>query len=195
MGIFFRVKKFQKFSSNNKKMNDIEKAVFVENPRGYLKKYYKNKLTEDGEVSGDAAVAALTDIDTKINAYRLIEVSLAQKKKRMEDGLPETVNSLEAVRHLLATNKKELPTNFELTEGVYKNATIENTGKVMLFIGANIALEYDTAEAEALLSKNKTEAKRKIDEIKSELDFLSEQILISEMSKARIVSWADQNEK
>ena len=36
----------------------------------------------------------------------------------MEDGLPETVNSLEAVRHLLATNKKELPTNFELTEGL-----------------------------------------------------------------------------
>ena len=61
--------------------------------------------------------------------------------------------------------------------------------------GANIALEYDTAEAEKLLSKNKTEAKRKIDEIKSELDFLSEQILISEMSKARIVSWADKNEK
>ena len=80
-------------------MDDIEKAVFVENPRGYLKasdgniklfiiaqnycypnqKYYKDKLTEDGEVSGDAAVAALTDIDTKINAYRLIEVSLAQK--------------------------------------------------------------------------------------------------------------------
>merc|ERR1711914_45202 len=95
----------------------------------------------------------------KINAYRLIEVSLAQKKKRMEDGLPETVNSLEAVRHLLASNKKELPTNFELTEGVYKNATIENTGKVMLFIGANIALEYDTAEAEKLLNKNKTEKK------------------------------------
>jgi len=45
------------------------------------------------------------------------------------------------------------------------------------------------------LNKNKTEAKRKIDEIKSELDFLSEQILISEMSKARIVSWADKNEK
>ena len=44
-----------------------------------IKKYYKHKLTEDGEVSGDAAVAALTDIDTKINAYRLIEVSLAQK--------------------------------------------------------------------------------------------------------------------
>ena len=82
-------------------MDEIEKAVFVENPRGYLKaldrnkkrthfyilwiivilfkKYYKDKLTEDGEVSGDAAVAALTDIDTKINAYRLIEVSLAQK--------------------------------------------------------------------------------------------------------------------
>ena len=36
----------------------------------------------------------------------------------MEDGLPETVNSLEAVRHLLASNKKELPTNFELTEGL-----------------------------------------------------------------------------
>ena len=46
-----------------------------------FKKYYKDKLTEDGEVSGDAAVAALTDIDTKINAYRLIEVSLAQKVK------------------------------------------------------------------------------------------------------------------
>ena len=67
--------------------------------------------------------------------------------------------------------------------------------KLWTWKGANIALEYDTAEAEKLLNKNKTEAKRKIDEIKSELDFLSEQILISEMSKARIVSWADKNEK
>jgi len=40
-------------------------------------------------VSGDAAVAALTDIDTKINAYRLIEVSLAQKVKfRTSIGRP-----------------------------------------------------------------------------------------------------------
>ena len=54
-----------------------------------FKKYYKDKLTEDGEVSGDAAVAALTDIDTKINAYRLIEVSLAQKVKfRTSMGRP-----------------------------------------------------------------------------------------------------------
>ena len=60
-----------------------------------FKKYYKDKLTEDGEVSGDAAVAALTDIDTKINAYRLIEVSLAQKVKGQvwenhgEQGIPD----------------------------------------------------------------------------------------------------------
>ena len=44
-------------------------------------------------------------------------ITILFQKKRMEDGLPETVNSLEAVRHLLASNKKELPTHFELTEG------------------------------------------------------------------------------
>ena len=87
----------------------------------------------------------------------------------MEEQLPELVNSLEAVRHLkLNLNlKSEIETNFKLTEGVYKNCAIQNdgnickkfsknplrilfltnSGKVMLFIGANIALEYDLLEA------------------------------------------------
>ena len=45
----------------------------------------------------------------------------------MEEQLPELVNSLEAIRHLQKNSEKEqIETNFQLTEGVYANATIEN---------------------------------------------------------------------
>ena len=65
----------------------------------------------------------------------------------------------------------------------------------MLFIGANIGLEYDIDEAEFELEKNKKNAKTKITELKSELEFVAEQILTSEMSKARIISFVSLNEK
>ena len=52
----------------------------------------------------------------------------------MEDGLPETVNSLEAVRHLLASNKKELPTNFELTEGLISPILLHSVKFYLLLI-------------------------------------------------------------
>jgi len=61
--------------------------------------------------------------------------------------------------------------------------------KVILFIGASIALEYDAVEAQELLSKRKNDAKNKIKSIKDELTFVDEQIDICEMSKARIISW------
>ena len=65
----------------------------------------------------------------------------------------------------------------------------------MLFIGANIGLEYDIAEAQFELEKNKNNAKTKIMELKNELEFVAEQISISEMSKARIISFVTVNDK
>ena len=65
----------------------------------------------------------------------------------------------------------------------------------MLFIGANIGLEYDIAEAQFELEKNKNNAKTKITELKNELEFVAEQISISEMSKARIISFVTVNDK
>ena len=67
--------------------------------------------------------------------------------------------------------------------------------KVILFIGANIALEYDIDEAKKMLEKGKLDESMKIKSIKEELVFLDEQIDICEMSKARIVSWMQANGK
>ena len=87
----------------------------------------------------------------------------------MESHLPELQASYESVKYLSENIDKTFSTKFVLIEGVYCQAEVKNPEKVILFIGANIALEYDTADALDLLRKNKSDALAKIDHLKKEL--------------------------
>ena len=44
-----------------------------------------------------------------------------------------------------------------------------NLEKVMLWLGANVMLEYDIDEADTLLSNNKTNAIKSLEEVKEQL--------------------------
>ncbi|KAL5063133.1 hypothetical protein RYX36_024870, partial [Vicia faba] len=48
----------------------------------------------------------------------------------------------------------ELIADFEVSEGIYSRACIEETDSVCLWLGANVMLEYSLEEATALLQKN-----------------------------------------
>ena len=84
-------------------------------------------------------------------------------------------------------SNKELSTNFLLSDNIWAKAKVPNTtGKVGLWLGANVMVEYTYDEAVKLLSKNLHNAESKIKETEDDLDFLKDQITTTEVNLARI---------
>ena len=61
--------------------------------------------------------------------------------------------------------------------------------KVCLWLGANVMLEYTLPAAEELLSKNKASAEKNLGQISYDLDFLRDQMTITEVTMARLYNW------
>ena len=82
---------------------------------------------------------------------------------------------------------KEISTNFLLSDNIWAKAKIPNTtGKVGLWLGANVMVEYTYDEAIKLLGKNLHNAEAKIAETTTDIDFLKDQITTTEVNLARI---------
>ncbi|XP_057281095.1 prefoldin subunit 3 isoform X2 [Pezoporus wallicus] len=54
---------------------------------------------------------------------------------------------------------------------------------------ANVMLEYDIDEAQALLEKNLSTATRNLDLLEEDLDFLRDQFTTTEVNMARVYNW------
>ena len=80
-----------------------------------------------------------------------------------------------------------MQTNFLLSDNVWSKATIPNdTGRVGLWLGANVMVEYSHDEAIAILDKNLTNALIRIKSTEEDLEFLKDQITTTEVNIARI---------
>ena len=73
------------------------------------------------------------------------------------------------------SDQKELNTNFLLSDNIWAKAKIpNNSGKVGLWLGANVMVEYTYEEAIKLLAKNLKNADAKIKETEDDIDFLKD---------------------
>ena len=61
-----------------------------------------------------------------------------------------------------------------------------DTGKVGLWLGANVMVEYTYDDALVLLGKNLANAQAKIAETDGDMDFLKDQITTTEVNMARV---------
>ena len=68
------------------------------------------------------------------------------------------------------------------SRGLYPNSS----GKVALWLGANVMVEYTYEEAIKLLGKNLMNAEAKIKETEDDIDFLKDQTTTTEVNLARI---------
>ena len=94
------------------------------------------------------------------------------------------------------SNDKEMSTNFLLSDNIWAKAKVPNTsGKVGLWLGANVMVEYTLDEAIKLLGKNLHNAEMKIKETEEDLDFLKDQITTTEVNLARIYNQGVLNQK
>ncbi|KAK0139365.1 Prefoldin subunit 3 [Merluccius polli] len=166
--------------ATKKKHLGIPEAIFVEDVDSFM------KLPEN-----ESADTVLRKLDEQYQKYKYMEVNLAQKKLRLKSQIPQIKQTLEILRHM--QKKKEttepMQTHYLLADNVYCKASVPPTDKVCLWLGANVMLEYDIDEAQALLEKNLTTASRNLDSLEEDLDFLRDQFTTTEVNMARVYNW------
>ncbi|XP_012996661.1 prefoldin subunit 3 isoform X1 [Cavia porcellus] len=161
----------------------IPEAVFVEDVDSFMK-----------QPGNETADTVLKKLDEQYQKYKFMELNLAQKKRRLKSQIPEIKQTLEILKYM--QKKKEsttsLETRFLLADNLYCKASVPPTDKVCLWLGANVMLEYDIDEAQALLEKNLSTATKNLDSLEEDLDFLRDQFTTTEViltDMARVYNW------
>ena len=110
----------------------------------------------------------------------------------MKSKIPEMETSLKLVKNLQKKRdeKETVITRYSLADDVYGKAELDlDQGSVNLWLGANVMLEYSFEDAIEFLSKNESMARREFGEVQSDLAFVRDQIVTSEVSMTRIFNW------
>ena len=115
-----------------------------------------------------------------------MEAKLLQQKRSMIAKITEIEAALSTMDYLEEKDEDEVPTTFELSDSAFVQATITKSDNVLLWLGANVMVEYPRAEAKEMLTTNLTTAKQSLEDLKQHLDYLKDQITISEVNVARI---------
>lgn len=123
-----------------------------------------------------------------------MESHLVQQQKGLLVKIPDISNALQALHHLMKKDDT-VSCHFELADSVFANAKIKKEDTVLLWLGANVMLEYNYAEADALLTKNLKNAEVNLASLEGDLAFLKDQITISEVNIARIHNYNVQLKK
>ncbi|XP_052598797.1 prefoldin subunit 3 isoform X1 [Peromyscus californicus insignis] len=166
----------------------IPEAVFVEDVDSFMK-----------QPGNETADAVLKKLDEQYQKYKFMELNLAQKKRRLKGQIPEIKQTLEILKYMqkkkvfqlngVQESTNSMETRFLLADNLYCKASVPPTDKVCLWLGANVMLEYDIDEAQALLEKNLSTATKNLDSLEEDLDFLRDQFTTTEVNMARVYNW------
>ncbi|EDP44488.1 hypothetical protein MGL_0970 [Malassezia globosa CBS 7966] len=151
-------------------------------------------VTDVAEFVGGAdkdVMPTLKQFQDAISKYKFMELSTAQRRKGLEQKIPDIGKTLQMVEYLKArqTESEPLETTFELNDTLYARAHLEPTEKVHLWLGANVMLSYDIDEAIVMLQDKLATAKKGLQLANEDLGFLRDQITTMEVNTARVHNW------
>ena len=162
-------------ASSSTNSRGIPVATFIEDVPSYLSLHH---------TSPDALLRSLQSLYGK---YKFMESQLVSQQKQLLTKLPDIQNALTSVQYLIAHPSTALSLQFELADSVYASAVVEAGQRtVLLWLGANVMLEYEVAEACELLTRNKKNAEDNLAGLDRDLAFLKDQITVSEVNIARV---------
>ena len=137
----------------------IPLAVFIEDPAEFLK-----ILPDDDTSDSTAKLDQTLDIMQKLlQRYKFMEKNLANNLQSYKDKVPTISRALAAVKHLVAKKEAEeqIDLHFNLANNVYSEATVKADGRVALWLGVNVMLEYSYEEALELLEVSDPRRRRR----------------------------------
>ena len=107
-----------------------------------------------------------------------MEQQLLRARQNLRVKLPDIKKTLEMVALLKKKSEsadKSVETNFLVSDNIWAKAKIPNdTGKVGLWLGANVMVEYSYDDAVKLLCKNLAQAEEKLAETDGDIDYLKD---------------------
>jgi len=158
----------------------IPAAHFIENVDAYMAASGQDNVEEK-----------LKSLDEAHQKYKFMETNLVSRRRRLKSQVPDITSSLAMIEQLRqkAEKQEEMETQFLLSDQAYAKAKIPPTDKVCLWLGANVMLEYSLDDAEDLLRKNKESAEKTILQTAFDLDYLRDQMTITEVTMARLYNW------
>lgn len=119
-------------------------------------------------------------------------MKLLAQQRDLQAKIPDIEKCLDVVATLQVKKGTGEPliADFEVSEGIYSRARIEDdTDYVCLWLGANVMLEYSCEEATSLLQKNLENAKASLEVLVADLQFLRDQVTITQVTIARVYNW------
>ncbi|CAG4930826.1 prefoldin subunit 3 [Colias croceus] len=165
-------------NSEKKSFSGIPEAIFVDNVDEFM------NLPENSE----GVEKVLRRLDEQHGKYKFMEYTLSAKRRRLRQQIPDLGRSLEMIEKLRA-QKENVETQFLLSDQVFVKADIPPTENVCLWLGANVMLEYTLEDAENLLTTNMATAKKNLECVEHDLDFLRDQWTTTEVNMARVYNW------
>ncbi|KAK7291702.1 hypothetical protein RIF29_07064 [Crotalaria pallida] len=135
--------------------------------------------------------STLSFLQERLQQYKLVEMKLLAQQRDLQAKIPDIEKCLDVVATLQAKKGtgEALTADFEVSEGIYSRARIEETDSVCLWLGANVMLEYSLEEATDLLQKNLDNAKASLEVLVADLQFLRDQVTITQVTIARVYNW------
>ncbi|KAL3669731.1 hypothetical protein V7S43_005111 [Phytophthora oleae] len=160
------------------------------NPRGIPSAVFVDSVDVFMDACGVKSIEPLVGaLQQMYSKYKFMETSLQKNRETFKRKIPDTQKDLDMVRHLI-TKRDEgemLTTQFNLSDNVYAKASVDcNVGKVCIWLGAQVMVEYPYEEAQELLEQNVAQATEKLAQIEEDLSFLRDQIITTEVNIARI---------
>eukprot|EP00877_Chromochloris_zofingiensis_P005786 jgi/Chrzof1/15208/Cz09g31200.t1 len=157
--------------------SEFVKAAFIED----VGKYMEGKQFE----------MTMLELQQRLRYYKVLEAQIMTKKGRLTQKLPEIQKTLDIVNALIKQQDTDdvIVADFELTEGVYAKAQMQQVQSVNLWLGAGVMVEYPLEEAQQLLTKNLANCKTNLATHTSDLEMVRESRTITEVSIARVFNW------
>lgn len=123
------------------------------------------------EENDSNADTVLRKLDEQHSKYKMMDYSIAGRRRRLKQQIPDLLKSLDMIE-VLKKQSDDQETQFLLSEQVFLKTVIPPTKTVCLWLGANVMLEYPLDEAEVLLRQNMETAAQNLKCLEYDQDFL-----------------------
>ncbi|KAI3966616.1 hypothetical protein MKW92_028074 [Papaver armeniacum] len=148
-----------------------------------------SKVSERRGVPGASFVYDVPTYSTR----SVIKTKLLAQQQELQAKIPGIERFLDVVATLQAKNVSgEVHYSYFCTclgRHIYSQTRIQESDSVCLWLGANVMLEYTREEASAVLQKNLDNAKASLEVLITDLQFLRDQVTITQVTIARVYNW------
>ncbi|CAG9466811.1 unnamed protein product [Pedinophyceae sp. YPF-701] len=153
----------------------VPRAKFIEDVNSYMK--------------GKEVDQVLMQMQSQLREYKVMESKVLMEVRRLSTKLPDLQRNLDMVKLLMDKNGEEVKADFQLADHVFAKSSIQDPQGVMLWLGADVMLEYPLAEAKELLEAQVAKCKEQMEEMRAALDVVKDQVTTTEVAIARIYNY------